>query len=551
MTSIRHRLLLWLLPGLGLLWGAAGTAIYQSVRHGLKANLNAELRHLIGPARFVARAQVSGPVPDKFQGSDLAAFNEPNGGIYFQFWNSQSKVALKSKSLAEMEFSKPDSFPPQGVYNDILLANGQSVRTLTLRISNNSPSRSSRRGPRFDPSRERPPFDRIGRQDDTEDQRGESRPIPPDRRSGFRGGSDRSPDRKAERGGPGRGPNRGPDREEVRRGPEHFNILIAKSRMEVDQTLGLLLGGITISGLVAALASTLLIRFALQSGLKPLEAVGEQASRIDANSLQERFPIAGMPAELIPIAERLNELLNRMEQSFERERRFSADLAHELRTPVAELKTMAEVAIKWPEQATAENYKDVQEISERMQGTIENLLMLARLENNRAQIAKEPIRLQEFTDSIWRSCSQQAAKRDLSLNISIGKDETVTSDPKLMGLILTNLLSNAADHAPKKSSIKIIGATDENKDQIFATTNPAPDLKAEDVSHLFERLWRKDKARTNDSHSGLGLAIAHSCAEVLNLELTAKLADQKLTIALGRRRGGEAVNSKIQNPKLK
>ena len=321
--------------------------------------------------------------------------------------------------------------------------------------------------------------------------------------------------------------------------------------MEVDQTLGLLLGGITISGLVAALASTLLIRFALQSGLKPLEAVGEQASRIDANSLQKRFPIAGMPAELIPIAERLNELLNRMEQSFERERRFSADLAHELRTPVAELKTMAEVAIKWPEQATAENYKDVQEISERMQGTIENLLMLARLENNRAQIAKEPIRLQEFTDSIWRSCSQQAAKRDLSLNISIGKDETMTSDPKLMGLILTNLLSNAADHAPKKSSIKIIGATDENKDQIFATTNPAPDLKAEDVSHLFERLWRKDKARTNDSHSGLGLAIAHSCAEVLNLELTAKLADQKLTIALGRRRGGEAVNSKIQNPKLK
>jgi signal transduction histidine kinase len=518
MRSIRHRLLIWLLPGLGLLWGAAGTAIYHSVRHGLEARLDVELRNLIGPARFVARAQSFGAVPDQFRGSDFAAFEEPDGGAYFQIWSRASDPVQKSKSLASAEFPKPAEFSPHGVFGNTLLANGDTVRTLTARVPNNSPGRGGRKGGRFGPSRERPPFDR-------DNERPGAAPFGGPSRAGETG--------RGFRGDPDRGPDRGPDRDDGRRGPEYVNILIGKSRGDIDRTLGLLLGGITVSGLIAALASTLLIRFALQSGLKPLETVGEQASRIDAGSLQQRFPVDALPGELVPIAGRLNDLLDRMEESFERERRFSADLAHELRTPVAELKSMAEVAIKWPEQATPDNYQDVQDISDRMQAMIENLLMLARLENDRAKITSEPVRLRDLTESNWKPFAVKAADRQLSLNLSVGNDDSLETDPKLLGIIVTNLLSNAADYAPDNSAIKVNGT---DSDIVFSVSNPAPDLKSGDLDHLFERLWRKDSSRSDDSHSGLGLALAKSCSDVLRLELTANLDEESnLTVQLRRR----------------
>ena len=524
MKSIRQRLLIWLLPGLGILWGAAGTAIYQSVRHGLEARLDGELRNLIGPARFIARAQSFGGVPDQFRGPDFAAFEELNGGVYFQIWSREAEAVQKSKSLGDLEFPPPAEFPQHAVFGDVQLGNGDTVRTLTARVPNNPPGRGGRKGGRFGPPWERPPFDHDGENPGVS----------------SLGGRDRSgPNARLVRGGPDRdgrrpGPDRGPDREDLRRGPEYMNIVAAKSRTDIDRTLSLLLGGITVSGLIAALASTLLIRFALQSGLKPLEAVGEQASHINAGSLQTRFPLEHLPAELVPIAHRLNDLLNRMEQSFERERRFSADLAHELRTPVAELKSMAEVAIKWPEQASAENYQDVQDISDRMQATIENLLLLARLENGRAKVTTESVRLRQLAESNWKPFNPRAEARKLSLEITIGNDESLESDPKLLGIVVTNLLSNAADYAPPNSVIKVTGT---GADVLFSVRNSAPDLKPDDIEHLFERLWRKEQSRSDDLHSGLGLALAESCAQVLGMRLTAELdVESNLTVQLRRRR---------------
>jgi signal transduction histidine kinase len=85
------------------------------------------------------------------------------------------------------------------------------------------------------------------------------------------------------------------------------------------------------------------------AGLSPLNQLANQAASITADSLATRFPTEIWPGELTPISSRLNDLLERLEQSFERERRFSADLAHELRTPIAELRSLAELALKWPE----------------------------------------------------------------------------------------------------------------------------------------------------------------------------------------------------------
>lgn len=523
MSSIRNKLLLWLLPGLGILWGAAGTAIYYSVRHGLESQLDLELRELVNAARYKIRPRPFGsPQPEPGHGpANHAAFDDPDSGQYFQVWVNETNVVHKSKSLVKMAFKQPTQFSSSPEFSDFMMPNGEVVRRMTARVSFNPPGGKRRGGPG-------PPWmfggERFGREGwDRDNDRERDRDGQGGRVRGFRGGPGLEDGR------------RGPDRDEGRRGPETINIVVAKNRIEVDRTLGLLLGGILASGFIAAIASTFLVGFALRSGLRPLEAVGDQASKIDAASLQTRFATDNLPAELRPIATRLNDLMARMEDSFERERRFSADLAHELRTPVAELKSMAEVAIKWPEQADPENYQDVQDISERMQGTIENLLTLARLENQRANITREPINLASLAKANWKPFAKSARERDLSFAPSIGTDERIESDQKLLGIILTNLFSNAADYAPKNSTIKAIGATDGNRNRLFSISNDAPELTSNDVKHLFERLWRKDKSRTDDSHSGLGLAIAKSCADVLDLRLAATLDGKRLTISLDRK----------------
>tara|TARA_Y100001934_G_scaffold262743_1_gene337574 strand:- start:7684 stop:8562 length:879 start_codon:yes stop_codon:yes gene_type:complete len=291
----------------------------------------------------------------------------------------------------------------------------------------------------------------------------------------------------------------------------------------------MLLGGITFSGLIAILASVVLVRIALGQGLAPLEKVGEQARRIDASSLQTRFP-SDMPDELRPIAEALNGLLARIEDSFERERRFSSDIAHELRTPVAELKSMAEVAIKWPEQADAENYEEVRDISDQMQALIENLLMLARLEKGKAQVQLSEVKIGDLVKSCWQPFAEKAKARSLVIEFDLNSDQTWKTDDKLLRVIVSNLLSNAAEYAPEKSRLICTG-----RDQQLTLANPAGDLTKDDLSPMFERLWRQDKSRTDSSHSGLGLALARSCADAMEMKLDAEITrENQLQFSLTR-----------------
>jgi signal transduction histidine kinase len=556
MRSIRRRLLIWLLPGLGLLWGAAGTAIYYSVKNGLETKLDGELRALVNPVRFLVWMRHSGDenvqLPGSFRSLNVNGFDRAGSGIYYQSWERNNERVQKSRSLEAIELKRWGEFDEHAQFRNLTLANGDTVRAVGFEVRPPFGGRrgGSRGGGRFGPNSQRSDRDHDRKGPDGRDRNRPERFDGPDGTDGL----DRNRpdgldgrDRFGREGGVGpRGPERGPDEgrfrpersrpdwdDEVRktgqripesrppRGPDNrpdeMDVIVARSRTEIDQTLALLLGGISFTGLVAALASTLLIRLALQSGLTPLRRVGEQARTIDASSLQARFPTQEMPIELRPIADALNGLLGRIESSFERERRFSADLAHELRTPVAELKSMAEVAMKWPEQADPENYVDVRDISDQMQATIENLLMLARLEKGTADGDLKEVALGEFVRSVWQPFVGLAKKRELDLKFEIAADRTVEIDDKLLRLILSNLLSNAAEYAPQGSAVECRS----EGDTILSVRNPAGNVTREELPHVFERLWRHDQSRTDATHSGLGLSLAKSCAEALQLELTA------------------------------
>ncbi len=130
---------------------------------------------------------------------------------------------------------------------------------------------------------------------------------------------------------------------------KNYVLVVASDRRRLDKTLAMLGLLLAASGLLLLVATAFVVPRVLNRELAPLNLLANQAAHITASSLATRFPTETLPGELMPISSRLNDLLERLEQSFERERRFSADLAHELRTPIAELRILAEFALKWPE----------------------------------------------------------------------------------------------------------------------------------------------------------------------------------------------------------
>ncbi len=165
--------------------------------------------------------------------------------------------------------------------------------------------------------------------------------------------------------------------------PHEAIIVVAADRQPLDQTLATLATVLAGAGLLTMFITVPLVRWSLHRGHAPLGELARQAAAITADSLQTRFPVASLPEELRPIATRLNDLLGRLQASFDRERRFSADLAHELRTPLAELRAHAEVALEWPEGEAPEKHRETLAIALQMEAMVTRLLELTRCENGK------------------------------------------------------------------------------------------------------------------------------------------------------------------------
>ncbi len=318
---------------------------------------------------------------------------------------------------------------------------------------------------------------------------------------------------------------RGPLRLEGRKRNQVFDIIVALDRTSLRETLATLIVGIVGTGLAAALASAALVHFALRRGLRPLYAFGERFSEIDARTLDQRFSPQGLPYELVPVAERFDALLARLEAGFQRERQFSADLAHELRTPVAELKALTEVAQKWPEDtAAAESaLSGGGEIAAQMEQIIEGMLTLARCEGQSQKPVSEDIEL----DTLVAECMRHLPSRDIDFTDLVGA--TIESDPKLLGIVVSNLLSNAIAYTPLGGKITV---TVPDVNTVLEVSNTVMGVSEADVEKMFQRLWRGDTARTESSHFGLGLPLARACAEACGLLLEGRLEDEKIRFSL-------------------
>lgn len=307
------------------------------------------------------------------------------------------------------------------------------------------------------------------------------------------------------------------DEESTRPAHLELTLVVAAHRDALNRQLRLVATALIVVGIAIIAATLYAVAFAVRRGLMPLAALGERAASINADSLALRFPADPMPAELQPIAGKLNELLARLEAAFARERQFSADVAHELRTPIAELRSLAEVALKWPDDAPATKraLEDAHAIALQMESIATTLLALARCESGQLPVTREPVALAPLLRDV-------AGKRPIALDVPA--DATWNTDRELLRVILSNLISNAVEYG---TSARLRVAGDR-----LSVSNATENLTGEDVPRLFERFWRKDAARSSSNHAGLGLALSKAYAAALGLELRAELNDRILRFEL-------------------
>jgi two-component system sensor histidine kinase QseC len=292
-----------------------------------------------------------------------------------------------------------------------------------------------------------------------------------------------------------------------------------------------------IFGVVLTLVLTLSIaRWAVRRGLAPVLRAGERlAARGDGELPPDgALDAPGLPSELRPFTHALDAAFARLHAVIESERSFSLNAAHELRTPLAEIRAATEVAARMPgdAQATQTAFATTLEAVGRMQRAIDTLLQLARYEAGYVNPALDPLDLSALLDTLLTALAPLAVRRGIVLERAYGAGIWVYSDLGALERIATNLLNNAISYAPQGSCVDVRVRTGAGKDGkvTLEVGNLAPDLIQDDLAHLGVRFWRQSQGGGTAAHAGLGLALAQGLARSLGLAIDFELTQGRLLV---------------------
>lgn len=254
----------------------------------------------------------------------------------------------------------------------------------------------------------------------------------------------------------------------------------------------------------------LLLWIAVGRGLKPLVALRDQVASRAPDNLAP-LDVAQAPAEALPLIEQLNGLFRRIAESLENERRFTADAAHELRTPVAAIKAQAQVARGAYDDATRAHALDnVITGCDRAARLIDQLLTLARLD--RAQ--KTPLltcRLRSLAAEVVAELAPQAVAADIRIELTEGNEVTVSGIQTLLQVLLRNLIDNAVRYSPADTTVRVNVARDDRIAHV-TVTDQGPGIPEVELPKVRERFYRL--LGTGQEGSGLGLSIVQRIAEI-------------------------------------
>ncbi len=282
---------------------------------------------------------------------------------------------------------------------------------------------------------------------------------------------------------------------------------------------------------------------AVRQGHKPLHRVVEQISRISASELNTRIDPDTVPVEIRELALSFNELLQRLEEAFNRLSNFTADIAHELRTPVSNLMTQTQVALS--QARSEEEYREIlysnMEEYERMAQMIGDMLFLAKADNGQGLAHIEEIDLAKEVKKLFDFYEAWAEEQQVGLVLE--GSARVEGDRTMLQRVMSNLLSNAIRHTPARQQVTVRLRPGGEEVEI-AVKNPGEPLAAEHLDHIFDRFYRVDPSRQRGSEgAGLGLAIAQSIVQAHGGKLRAAsdANSTRFTATLPRRQSSAAL----------
>jgi heavy metal sensor kinase len=265
--------------------------------------------------------------------------------------------------------------------------------------------------------------------------------------------------------------------------------------------------------------------FLARQSLSPVVAMAERARKIGVEDLSARLPVANRRDELGRLAETFNELLGRLEASLIQQRQFMADASHELRTPVATVRTAASVALQQPRR-DERDYRETLDIIEqqavRLSRIVDDMFTLARADAGNYPVLTTPMYLDEVVDEVVRAARVLASPNDVSIESVTIPAAAFNGDEDLIRRLIVNLLDNAVRHAPRGSTVRAELAQMPDGYAI-SVSDRGPGIPPDIQPHIFERFYRGDAARARaqaDGGAGLGLAVSRWIANVHGGDVT-------------------------------
>ncbi|MCL9770243.1 HAMP domain-containing histidine kinase [Flavobacterium sp. HXWNR69] len=274
----------------------------------------------------------------------------------------------------------------------------------------------------------------------------------------------------------------------------------------------------------------LVARFFAGRSIKPVKTIIETSTQITKDNLRTRIPLPKNKDELYKLSKNINNLLNRIENAVAREKQFTSDASHELRTPLAIMKGTMEVLIRKPR--TQQEYEEkilfcISEV-DRLNHIVDQLLLLARFENQKQNIKQESIYLNALVLDTLSRFSVKIEKKKLKINTDFVEDCSISSDNYLLSIIVSNLISNAIKYSYEEGEINLILTKNESGIN-FTVQDNGVGISEQDLNKIFNSFYRSDASKHPEIKGiGLGLSIVKRLCDLLNIrvEVQSKLNEE-------------------------
>ncbi len=470
MKSIRQQLSISLFLGLFIVIAFCGLLLYALIRKALTHEFDATLLAKMRALSALIMREPAGTIELEFSQEMLPAFKRNDKPDYFQLWLENGTCFARSTSMKQRDLPRQVALTPnQSALMDLVLPDGHPGRMATLL---------------FTPAKDPDDYAKLNQG----------------------AASDQAAPRVV--------------------------LGVAQHLDELNRTLRQVRLLILSMGLSLPLIMALIVWLTVHRGLYPIARLARETEGIDEQNLTHRFATEQMPQELQPIGQRLNALMERLEISFRqlqaaylRERRFNDNVAHELRTPIAELHTLAEVALLFPHnpELGEKAHHESLAIARQMESLVTVLLSLARCEAGIEALQLSPLALDELVAECWAAHQERAQHKQLQCELHL-LPALAQSQQQLLLSIIDNLLSNAIDHCPDGGLVRVEMTTETEQLQL-TIENGNTQLTPEDLELIYEPFWQKDATRAGTKHHGLGLPLVRAICQQLKIDLAISLPD--------------------------